>query len=96
MDDIVTQKVRGFPVQVVAPCEGTGYEIGAMSIVEGARNLDAAKRWYDWVLSAEAQELGIRAGLSYQTPSNRAAQPAARFNRLDPRRRRRASGKGGT
>ena len=77
MDDIVTQKIRGFPIQVVAPCEGTGYEIGAMSIVAGARNVDAAKRWFDWVLSAEAQEIGIRAGLSYQTPSNRTAQPAA-------------------
>ncbi|MBL8697556.1 MAG: ABC transporter substrate-binding protein [Alphaproteobacteria bacterium] len=82
MDDIVTQKVRNFPVQVVAPCEGTGYEIGAMSIVEGARNPDAAKRWYDWVLSTPAQELGIRAGLSYQTPSNRAAAPAPQGPKL--------------
>ncbi|UCH76006.1 MAG: ABC transporter substrate-binding protein, partial [Rhodospirillales bacterium] len=39
MHDAVTQAVRGFPIKVVAPCEGTGYEIGSMSIIKGARNL---------------------------------------------------------
>jgi iron(III) transport system substrate-binding protein len=29
--DIVTQVVNGFPVEIVSPCEGTGYEIGSMS-----------------------------------------------------------------
>ncbi len=39
------------------PCEGTGYEIGGVSILKGARNLDNAKLFVDWVLSKEAQEL---------------------------------------
>src|SRR5210317_369227 len=43
MHDAVKQAVSGFPVKVVAPCEGTGYEIGSMSIVDGARNMDEAK-----------------------------------------------------
>ncbi|MDX1541258.1 MAG: ABC transporter substrate-binding protein, partial [Geminicoccaceae bacterium] len=37
MHDMVTQVVEGFPVEIVAPCEGTGYEIGSMSIIAGAR-----------------------------------------------------------
>ena len=39
MHDIVTWAVQGRPVKVVAPCEGTGYEIGSMSIIKGAPNL---------------------------------------------------------
>jgi iron(III) transport system substrate-binding protein len=71
LHDAVTQKVGGAPVELVAPCEGTGYEIGSMSIIRGARNLEQAKRFYDWALSAEAQAIGAEAK-SYQLPSNRA------------------------
>ena len=69
LHDAVAEAIDGFPVKVVSPCEGTGYEIGSMSIVKGAKNPEAAKKWYDWSLTAEAQVLGARAK-SYQTPSN--------------------------
>ncbi len=72
MHDAITQSVRNFPIKTVAPCEGTGYEIGSMSIINGSRNLDSAKKFYDWALSAEAQALGAKAQ-SYQVPSNKAA-----------------------
>jgi iron(III) transport system substrate-binding protein len=72
MHDMVTMVVEGAPVKVVAPCEGTGYEIGSMSIVKGARNLDNAKKWYDWALTPAAQEIGAKAK-NYQVPSNRNA-----------------------
>jgi iron(III) transport system substrate-binding protein len=72
LHDAVTQKVAGAPVEIVAPCEGTGYEIGSMSIIRGARNMENARRFYDWALSAEAQAIGAEAR-SYQLPSNRAA-----------------------
>ena len=32
------QAVAGFPIKVVAPCEGTGYEIGSMSIIGRAQH----------------------------------------------------------
>jgi iron(III) transport system substrate-binding protein len=51
MHDGVKQTVSGFPIKVVAPCEGTGYEIGSMSIIAGARNLENAKKFYDWALA---------------------------------------------
>jgi iron(III) transport system substrate-binding protein len=67
--DGVTEAIGGFPVKVATPCEGTGYEIGSMSIVKGARNLDNAKRWYDWALTPEAQKLAAEAK-QFQLPSN--------------------------
>jgi len=68
--DLVTSAMDGAPMKVVAPCEGTGYEIGSMSIIKGARNLANAKTWYDWALAADAQALGAKAK-SFQVPSNR-------------------------
>ncbi|MDI3335714.1 ABC transporter substrate-binding protein [Defluviimonas aestuarii] len=73
MHDAVAQTVAGFPVVTVAPCEGTGYEIGSMSIIAGARNMDEAKQFYDWALSAEAQNLALEVN-AFQVPSNMGAQ----------------------
>jgi iron(III) transport system substrate-binding protein len=70
LHDAVTQKVNGAPVEIVGPCEGTGYEIGSMSIIRGARNLDNARRFYDWALTPEAQGIAVQAQ-AYQLPSNR-------------------------
>ncbi|MBM3599142.1 MAG: ABC transporter substrate-binding protein [Alphaproteobacteria bacterium] len=72
MHDAVAEAIAGFPVKTAAPCEGTGYEIGSMSIIKGARNPENARKWYDWALTGEAQALGARAK-SYQVPSNRSA-----------------------
>ncbi|MBY3416337.1 ABC transporter substrate-binding protein [Rhizobium laguerreae] len=69
MHDAVTQKQVGFPLVIVAPCEGTGYEIGAVSIVKGARNIEEAKRFVDFALSPEGQGTGAASGQN-QVPSN--------------------------
>jgi len=73
MHDAVAQTVAGFPVVTVAPCEGTGYEIGSMSIIAGARNMDEAKQFYDWALTAEAQNMALQVN-AFQVPSNKNAQ----------------------
>jgi iron(III) transport system substrate-binding protein len=70
--DAVAQAVTGAPVTSVAPCEGTGYEIGSMSIVKGAKNLENAKKWYDFALTANTQALAVNAK-SFQVPSNKKA-----------------------
>jgi len=72
MHDGVTEAVAGFPVKIQAPCEGTGYEVGSLSIIKGARNLDGAKKFADWALTAPAQKLGGDAK-QFQVPSNREA-----------------------
>jgi iron(III) transport system substrate-binding protein len=73
LHDAVKQAASGFPVVPVAPCEGTGYEIGSMSIIEGARNMEEAKKFYDWALTAEVQSEAWKVK-SYQVPSNIGAE----------------------
>lgn len=46
---------EGYPVQVVFPSEGVGYEVAAMSILKGTQNMDDAKKLVDWITSAEGQ-----------------------------------------
>lgn len=69
MHDAVAVAAAGFPVKAVAPCEGTGYEIGSMSIIKGSRNLENAKQFYDWALTAESQGRA-KDVKSFQVPSN--------------------------
>jgi iron(III) transport system substrate-binding protein len=70
--DVPGERMAGFPVEMATPCEGTGYEIGSMSIIKGARNLETAKKFYDWALTPEAQKLAASAK-QFQLPSNKAA-----------------------
>ena len=72
LHDAVKQAVSGFPIKVVAPCEGTGYEIGSMSIVKGARNLESAKKFYDWALTADVQTRALEVK-AFQVMSNKSA-----------------------
>ncbi|MBL8831977.1 MAG: ABC transporter substrate-binding protein [Rhodospirillales bacterium] len=74
LDNALVQIAAGArDVRTVSPCEGTAYEVGSMSLIKGARNPEDARRFYDWALSAPAQALGVKAGLSFSIPSNRAA-----------------------
>jgi iron(III) transport system substrate-binding protein len=64
------EKAQGFPLETITPADGTGAEIGSMSIVRGARNLEAAKRFYEWALTPSAQALAS-ATLQFQLPSHK-------------------------
>ncbi len=69
--DCVKLQVEGFEGLLVNtfPEEGTGYEIGAMAIIGGAPELEAAKKWYDWALTPEAQAIAATVN-SLQLPTN--------------------------
>jgi iron(III) transport system substrate-binding protein len=56
------------PLQLTFPKEGTGYEIGGMAIVKGAKHPQAARLWFDWALTPEAQALGPKYK-AYQAPT---------------------------
>ncbi len=73
LHDAVKQAVSGFPIKVVAPCEGTGYEIGGMSIIKGARNLEEAKKFYDFALRADIQSRSLEVK-AFQVMSNKQAR----------------------
>ena len=47
---------EGYPVKVIFPSEGVGYESPAVSILKGAKNLESAQDLVDWILSKEGQE----------------------------------------
>jgi iron(III) transport system substrate-binding protein len=47
---------EGYPVKVVFPTEGVGYESPALSILKGAKNLESAKDLVDWILAKDGQE----------------------------------------
>ena len=78
----VAEAEAGFPVKAIAPCEGTGYEVGAVSIIKGAKNAEAAKKFVEFVLSAKAQATGVKAK-SYQIPSNLDAPLPPKTPRLE-------------
>jgi len=82
LHDAVTQMVAGFPIETVAPKEGTGYEVGCVSLIKGARHSQEAKAFIDWALSPEAQGLGAEAQ-AYQVPSHPDAKVPARAPRLE-------------
>lgn len=68
--DIITQKLAGAPVKAIAPCEGTGYETGSVSLIKGGKNADAGRKFIDFALGVEAQSINNRLKI-YSMPSNR-------------------------
>ena len=70
--------MQGFPVEPMPRLsEGTGFEIGSMSIIKGARNLDNATKFYEWALTPQAQQFGA-AAKQFQLPSHKATPVDAR------------------
>jgi iron(III) transport system substrate-binding protein len=69
MHDMVNLKKQGFPVEIVSPCEGTGYEVGAVSVIAGTPNMEPATKWVEYVITAGAQSKGLEAGV-FNIPSN--------------------------
>lgn len=82
LHDHALQKANGFPLALIVPSEGTGYEIGGLSIIKGARNLDNAKKFVDFMLSAEGQEVPQRVKM-FQVPTNMNANVPKEAIRLD-------------
>ena len=67
--DIVNEiENNKLPLVLTFPEEGTGYEIGGMAILKGAKHPQAARLWFDWALTPEAQALGP-VYAAYQAPT---------------------------
>ncbi len=50
-------KKDGAPIAIVYPKEGLGWDLEATAIMKGTKKLDAAKKFADWAVSLEANEL---------------------------------------
>jgi iron(III) transport system substrate-binding protein len=58
--DILTEKAKDpTKVDLTVP-KDTGFEVGAVSIVKGTKNLPGAQAFVDWVLTKEAGELNVK------------------------------------
>ncbi len=60
-------KKKGFPVALVFPEEGVGYELEANALLKGAKNVAAAQKFLDWAISENAMKeyAKFKLGVSY-------------------------------
>ncbi|NIW11876.1 MAG: hypothetical protein GWN33_15795 [Gammaproteobacteria bacterium] len=56
--DILAKGVnKGYPVVMTFPKEGTGYEIGGLSLIKGGPEPELGKKFIDWCYTVRAQNL---------------------------------------
>jgi len=72
--DILTEKGKGNPIDLSIPSD-TGFEVGAVSIVKGTKNLAAAQALVNWSITKEAGELNVK--LSNRGSTRTDVAPAA-------------------
>jgi iron(III) transport system substrate-binding protein len=53
----VREKSQGAPLELVVPKEGLAWDLEAMAIVKGTKNLAAAQRLADWSVTRKASEM---------------------------------------
>jgi iron(III) transport system substrate-binding protein len=60
-------KKQDFPVAMVLPEEGVGFELEANALLKGAKHEDAAKKFLDWAISKSAMEgyAAFKLGVTY-------------------------------
>jgi iron(III) transport system substrate-binding protein len=79
-------KKKGFPVALVMPEEGAGYELEANALLKGAKNEAAAKKFLDWAISKPAMEryAKFKLGVTYPGIPGPADLPALESIKLAP------------
>jgi iron(III) transport system substrate-binding protein len=71
---------EGFPdLEVTFPQDGTGYEIGAVALLKGAKAEGPAKRFIDWALSPAAETVPTTANWFLLPTNSEAAVPDQSF-----------------
>jgi iron(III) transport system substrate-binding protein len=75
--DILTEKAKDpNRIDLTIP-KDTGFEVGAVSIVKGGKNLPGAKAFVDWVLTKEAGELNVKLSNRGSVRTDVAAAPGS-------------------
>lgn len=79
-------KKKGFPVVMVMPEEGAGFELEANALLKGAKNEAAAKKFLDWAIGQTAMEryAKYKLGVSYPGITGPADLPALDSIKLAP------------
>ena len=61
----VKQIMEGYPIKLVIPSEGAGYEVEVSMLMKSSKNKEDAKQFLDWLLTLDAAKLyGERAEMS--------------------------------
>ncbi|MBE9541551.1 MAG: extracellular solute-binding protein, partial [Proteobacteria bacterium] len=56
--DILAKGInRDYPVVMTFPLEGTGYEVGGLSLIKGGPEPELGKQFIDWCFSKKGQDL---------------------------------------
>ncbi len=74
--DVMKPMDAGFPLELSIP-EEAGWEIGAVSIIDGGPNPSAAEAFVDWMLGPEAQQLHTDLSLRISTHPDVEMPPGA-------------------
>jgi iron(III) transport system substrate-binding protein len=79
-------KKKGFPVAMVLPEEGAGYELEANALLKGAKHEKAAKKFLDWAISKSAmnQYAKFKLGVTYPNIQGPKDLPALKTIKLAP------------
>ena len=79
-------KKKGFPVALVLPEEGAGYELEANALLKGAKHEKAAKKFLDWAISKSAmnQYAKFKLGVTYPGIQGPKDLPALKTIKLAP------------
>ncbi len=79
-------KKKGFPVVMVLPEEGAGFELEANALLEGANNEAAAKKFLDWAISKSAMKgyAKFKLGVTYPGIQGPADMPSLDSIKLAP------------
>ena len=79
-------KKKGFPVVMVLPEEGAGFELESNALLANARHEAAAKKFLDWAISKKAMEgyAKFKLGVTYPGIAGPADMPALESIKLAP------------
>ncbi len=79
-------KKQEFPVAMVFPEEGVGFELEANALLKGAKHEDAAKKFLDWAIGKSAMEeyAKFKLGVTYPGLSGPADLPSLDTVKLAP------------
>lgn len=79
-------KRKGFPVKMVLPEEGAGFELEANALLKGARHEKAAKKFLNWAISKSAMEgyAKFKLGVTYPGIKGPEDMPALESIKLAP------------
>lgn len=76
---------EGYPVEIIFPEDGTGYMIESISLIAGGKDLENAKKLYDWALTPRAAALYAETNVVpfFDVPLKPGAIPISEINTIE-------------